>query len=49
MNKLNNLNVNYLKIPKKHRGPHKIPGGPWHVAHGLHVWDPALCGKYYKV
>jgi len=24
MNKLNNLNVNYLKIPKKHRGPHKM-------------------------
>jgi len=25
MNKLNNLNVNYFKLPKKHRGPHKIP------------------------
>jgi len=21
VNKLNNVNVNYLKIPKKHRGP----------------------------
>jgi len=33
MNKLINLNVNYLKIPKKHRGPHKLPlratSGPW--------------------
>jgi len=25
MNKLNNLNVNYFKIPKKHRRPHKMP------------------------
>jgi len=24
-NKLNNVNVNYLNIPKKHRGPHKAP------------------------
>jgi len=24
-NKLNNLNVNYFKIPKKHREPHKMP------------------------
>jgi len=23
MNKPNNLNVNYLKIPRKHCGPHK--------------------------
>jgi len=35
VNKPNNLNVNYLKIPKKHRGPHKmgrvfeIPGLDW--------------------
>ena len=25
VNKVNNLNVNYLKTPKTHRGPHKIP------------------------
>jgi len=25
VNKLNNVNVNYLKIPKKHRVPHKTP------------------------
>jgi len=25
VNKLNNINVNYLKIPKWHRGPHKMP------------------------
>jgi len=25
MNKLINLNVNYFKIPKKDRGPNKIP------------------------
>jgi len=23
--KLNNVNVNYLKTPKKHRGPHQTP------------------------
>jgi len=25
VNKLNKLNVNYLKIPRKHHGPQKIP------------------------
>jgi len=25
VNKENNLNVNYFKIPKKHRGLHKMP------------------------
>ena len=25
VNKLNNLNVNYLKITKRHRGPRKVP------------------------
>jgi len=25
VNKLNNANVNYLKIHKKHRGPHRCP------------------------
>jgi len=25
VNELNNINVNYLKIPQKHRGPHKTP------------------------
>jgi len=32
VNKLNNLNANYPKIPKKHRGPH--------VARGPRVWEP---------
>jgi len=26
LNKLNNVNVNYLKIPKNHRGPHATLG-----------------------
>jgi len=26
VSKLNNLNVNYLKVPKKQRGPHAAPG-----------------------
>jgi len=25
VNKLKNVNANYLKIPKKHRRPHKTP------------------------
>jgi len=25
MHKVNNVNVNYLKIPKHHRGSHKMP------------------------
>jgi len=25
---LGNVNVKYLKIPDKHRGPHKTPRGP---------------------
>jgi len=29
MNKIINLYVNYFKIPKKHRGPHKTP---WRAA-----------------
>jgi len=28
VNKLKNLNVDYMKIPKTHRGPHKMPSGP---------------------
>jgi len=37
MNKPNNLNVNYLKIPRKHCGPHKS-------SRGLGVWD--LCHRH---
>jgi len=37
MNKLNNVNVNYLKIPKKHCGPQKTPS--W-TTFGPRVWDP---------
>jgi len=33
---LGNINVNYLKIPKKHRGPHKRPS---RVTCGPRVWD----------
>jgi len=25
VNKINNLHINYLKTPKKHLGPHKMP------------------------
>jgi len=31
VNKPNNVNVNYLKIPKKSRGPHKTP---WRATYG---------------
>jgi len=36
MNKLNNVNANYLKIPKKHCGPQKTPS--WAKC-GPRVWD----------
>jgi len=36
MNKLNHINVNYLKIPEKHHGPHKMP--LWATCEPL-VWD----------
>ena len=35
---LGNVNVDYLKIPKKHRGPHKTPSRA-HAAR-LRVWGP---------
>jgi len=34
---LGNLNVNYLKFPKKHRGPHKRAS---RARCGPRVWDP---------
>jgi len=37
VNKLNNVNVNYLKLPKKHRGPQETPS--WATC-GPRVWDP---------
>jgi len=40
---LGSVNVNYLKIPKKHRRPHKWP--LWATS-GLRVWDP--CCKVYS-
>jgi len=36
VNKLNNVSVTYLKIPKKHRGPHKVPS---RATCGPRVWD----------
>jgi len=42
VNKLNNVNINYLKIPKKHRGLHKTPS---RVSCGLHVLEP--CSREY--
>jgi len=35
--KLNNLNINYLKLPIKHCGPHKMPS---RATCGPRVWDP---------
>jgi len=34
-----NVNVNYLKIPTRHRGRHKTPS---RATCGTRVWDPGL-------
>jgi len=33
------MNVNYLKIPPKHRGPHIMPS---RTTCGPRVWDPGV-------
>jgi len=47
VNELNNVNVNYLKIPKKHPGRPKRSRGP-HMACGALVWDP-WCRTSYNL
>jgi len=37
MNKLSNLNVSYLKTPKKQRRPHKMPAGRLFETSGVDV------------
>ena len=38
MNKINNVNINF-EIPRKHRGPHKMPSRP-QAARGMRVCEP---------
>jgi len=40
---LGNVNVNYLKIPEKHRGPHKTPS---RASCCPRVWDPCCSCMY---
>jgi len=43
VNKQDDLNMNYFKIPIKHRGPHKIPS---RATCGLRVWGPSIHSRY---
>jgi len=45
VNKLSDVNVNYLKIPKRHRGPHKTPSRATCVPR---VWNPGLTECPFK-
>jgi len=42
-NALGNVNVHYLKSPKKHRGPHRRPS---RATCGPRVWDPCPRGTF---
>jgi len=46
VNKQNNLNVNYFKIPKKHSGLHKMPS---RATCGPRVWDLRIHSRYLLV
>jgi len=48
VNKPNNFNVNYFKIPGKHRGPQNIPRQAT-CAQRPRVWDPTLCISYVTI
>jgi len=48
VNKQNNLNVNYFKIPKKHRGRHAASAGLTIAANVAIATGPAVfCNKSY--
>jgi len=46
VNKQDNLDVNYFKIPIKHHGPHKMPS---QVTCGLRVWGFSIHARYLFV